>query len=73
MPNREVRSPNNSGPDHPRFGESPGANRSPSVDRPSGHIAGHVGKAASSPASLKRPGCEPPVEGENRSAVADRR
>jgi hypothetical protein len=52
---REVRSPNNTTGSEPMRGWSPGAYSSPSNSRTrndGGHIAGHVGKAASSPVSL---------------------
>ena len=65
----EVRSPNSLTRDqfHPRRGESPGSRSSPSNARDDGgHIAGHVGKSGSGPASLKRDGDIPratPVQG----------
>jgi len=57
MAEREPRSPWSlrSGEHHPSRGISPGARSSPSRGDDGGHISGHVGKAASSPASLKRP------------------
>jgi hypothetical protein len=60
------------GDPHPRRAESPGSRSSPSR-ADGGHIAGHIGKAASSPASLKRD--NEPVLGGYRSPVekADRR
>jgi hypothetical protein len=52
---REVRSPNNTTGSEPMRGWSPGAYSSPSNSRTrndGGHVAGHVGKAASLPVSL---------------------
>ena len=68
MGEREVRSAWSSTPgDHPRWNETASSHGAPYVDRRAdqggGHIAGHVGKAASSPMSLKRPDQAAPVIG----------
>jgi len=60
---REVRSPNSLTRDqfHPRRGESPGSRSSPSNAAVSdgGHVAGHIGKSGSQPASATRDGVMP--------------
>jgi hypothetical protein len=69
-----VNSPNNSTRDQndPMRGYSPGAYSSPSNSRQradGGHIAGHVGKSASGPASISRDNIPPrstPVQGGQR-------
>ena len=65
----ESRSPWNSSPNDPRRAESPGSRRNPSGtnyrNEGGGHLSGHVGKAASSPASLSRKDAVPVVGGEN--------
>jgi hypothetical protein len=52
---REVRSPwsRDRREAHPRLAESPGSRSSPS-NRTDAHLAGHLGKSASQPASARR-------------------
>jgi hypothetical protein len=59
---------------HAQRGVSPGSRSSPSnPSRADGaHIAGHVGKAASSPVSLKRRD-NAPIVGEPQQVIPDRR
>jgi hypothetical protein len=70
---KEVRSPNSLTRDqfHAQRGISPGSRSSPSNAKgDGGHIAGHVGKGGSQPASATRDGFAPtarPVVGGNRS------
>jgi hypothetical protein len=70
---REVKSSwsREKGEPHPRLGESPGSRSSPSNARSdSGHIAGHVGKSGSQPASAPRDST--PVVGGQRNVIEDR-
>jgi hypothetical protein len=73
---REVKSPHSrerSDP-HPRLAESPGSRSSPSNARSDGsHIAGHVGKGGSQPASATRDApTARPVVGGQRNVIEDR-
>jgi hypothetical protein len=72
---REVRSPWNTTGNEPMRGYSPGSRSSPSNAPRSdgGHIAGHVGKGASQPASV-RDGFVPsatPVVGGQRNVIEE--
>jgi hypothetical protein len=68
MPITESRSPSHRTPANARIGD---VRARPSRDD-GGHIAPHVGKAASSPVSLKRADIEPAV-GEPRGVIDSRR
>ena len=74
MADQEVRSPNTVTRDtpHNRRGDAL-QHGGPFGDRraDSGHIAGHVGKAASSPASLRRGDQPEPVQGAPRRDVIE--
>jgi hypothetical protein len=65
---REVKSPNSleRRDFHAQRGISPGAHSSPSNARSDGHIAGHLGKSASQPASVRRDAV--PVQGGESAA-----
>jgi hypothetical protein len=76
MAEYEVRSPHTVTRDtpHPRRNETGEMHRGPFNERAdSGHRAGHVGKAASSPASLRRGDQTSPVQGMPPGVVPDRR
>ena len=71
MADQEVFSPNNAIKGHPRDSDRRGELTQARIYRgdDSGHIANHVGKAASSPASLRRGDKAVPVQGGRRNVI----
>jgi hypothetical protein len=73
---REIRSPHSlerSDP-HSQRGISPGAHSSPSNARSDAHVAPHIGKSGSQPASATRDApTATPVVGGQRNVIEDRR